>query len=178
MSLSLLRRSSAVFALALLAASCGKGTPAEPTPSPTPTPAAVATPTPVPAPTPVNARLACGVGKGEGSGLEESCPRKEENFLSQVNTAIDRVAQKHTNYFDFDNQRGDGGFYVKNVNGYYAEVVQELGNMGLCAVVDGGGEIAVKTNNKWNDQYHIMLSSGHVRRGPTSYRATCSPAWF
>jgi len=178
MSLFLLRRSSAVFALALLAASCGKGTPAEPTPSPTPTPAAVATPTPVPAPTPVNARVACGVGKGEGSGLEETCPRKEENFLSQVNTAIDRVASKHANYFDFDNQRGDGGFYVKNVNGYYAEVVQELGNMGLCAVVDGGGEIAVKTNNKWNDQYHIMLSSGHVRRGPTSYRATCSPAWF
>jgi hypothetical protein len=178
MSQSLLRQWSAVFALALLAASCGKGTPAEPTPSPTPTPAAAATPTPVPSPTPVNARIACGVGKGDGSGLEESCPRKEESFLSQVNIAIDRVAQKHANYFDFDNQRGDGGFFVKNVNGYYAEVVQELGNMGLCAVVDGGGEIAVKTNNKWNDQYHILISSGHVRRGPTSYRATCSPAWF
>ena len=178
MTLFSLRRSSAVLALALLAVSCGKGTPAEPTPSPTPTPAAVATPTPVPSPTPVNARIACGVGKGNGSGLEESCPRKEESFLTQVNIAIDRVAQKHPNYFDFDNQRGDGGFYVKNVNGYYGEVVQELGNMGLCAVVDGGGEIAVKSNNGSNDQYHIMISSGHVRRGPTSYRATCSPAWF
>jgi hypothetical protein len=118
------------------------------------------------------------VGKGNGSGLEESCPRKEESFLTQVNIAIDRVVQKHANYFDFDNQRGDAGFYVKNVNGYYAEVVQELGNLGLCAVVDGGGEIAVKSNNGSNDQYHILISSGHIRRGPTSYRATCSPAWF
>ena len=40
MSLSSLRRLSGVFALALLAANCGKSTPAEPTPSPTPTPAA------------------------------------------------------------------------------------------------------------------------------------------
>jgi hypothetical protein len=178
MSLSLLRRSSAVFALALLAASCGKGTPAEPTPSPTPTPAPAATPTPVPSPTPVNARIACGVGRGNGSGLEATCPRREESFLTQVNVAIDRVVQKHPNYFDFDNQRGDDGFFVKNVNGYYGEVVQELGNMGLCAVVDGGGEIAVKTNNSSNDQYHILISSGHVRRGATSYRVTCSPAWF
>ena len=178
MSLLTLRRTSTVLALAFMAASCGSSTPAEPTPSPTPTPAPAPTPTPVPSPTPVNARVACGVGKGNGSGLEESCPRKEESFLTQVNIAIDRVVSKHPNYFDFDNQRGDGGYFVKNVNGYYAEVVQELGNMGLCAVVDGGGEIAVKTNNKWNDQYHILISSGHVRRGPTSYRATCSPAWF
>jgi hypothetical protein len=178
MSLSLLRRSSAVFALALLAASCGKGTPAEPTPSPTPTPAAVATPTPAPAPTPVNARVACGVGAGSGDGLEHSCPRSGESFLRQVNDAINRVVVKSPQIFDFDNQRGDGGYYVKAVNQYYNGVVQELGNAGLCAVVDGGGEIAVKTNNRYNDQYHIMISSGHVRRGETSYRATCSPAWF
>ena len=126
MSLSLLRRSSAVFALALLAASCGKGTPAEPTPSPTPTPAAVATPTPVPAPTPVNARVACGVGAGSGDGLEHSCPRSGENFLRQVNDAIDRVVAKSPQIFDLNNQRGDGGYYVKAVNQYYNGVVQEL----------------------------------------------------
>ena len=178
MSLSLLRRSSAVLALALLAVSCGKGTPAEPTPSPTPTPAAVATPTPAPAPTPVNARVACGVGAGSGDGLEHSCPRSGENFLKQVNDAINRVVAKNPQIFDLNNQRGDGGYYVKAVNQYYNQVVQELGNAGICAVVDGGGEIAVKTNNRYNDQYHIMISSGHVRRGEASYRATCSPAWF
>jgi len=178
MSLSLLRRSLVVVGLALLAANCGKSTPAEPTPSPTPPPAAVATPTPAPAPTPVNARLACGVGAGSGDGLEHSCPRSGANFLRQVNDAIDRVVVKNPQIFDLNNQRGDGGYYVKAVNQYYNGVVQELGNVGLCAVVDGGGEIAVKINNKWNDQYHIMISSGHVRRGDASYRATCTPAWF
>jgi hypothetical protein len=119
MSMSLLRRSSAVLALALLAASCGKGTPAEPTPDPTPTPAPAATPTPAPAPTPVNARVACGVGAGSGDGLEHSCPRSGENFLRQVNEAIDRVVVKSPQIFDFNNQRGDGGYYVKAVNQYY-----------------------------------------------------------
>jgi hypothetical protein len=178
MTLSSLRRLSAVFALALLAASCGKETPAEPTASQTPTPAPAPTPTPVPSPTPVNARVACGFGAGSGDGLEHSCPRSGENFLRQVNDAIDRVVTKNPQIFDLSNQRGDGGYYVKQVNQYYNQVVQELGNAGLCAVVDGGGEIAVKTNNKWNDQYNIMISSGHVRRGDSSYRATCTPAWF
>jgi len=176
MSLSLLRRTSAVFALALLAANCGKSTPAEPTPSPSPV--VVATPTPVPSPTPVNARVACGVGAGSGDGLEHSCPRSGENFLKQVDAAINRVVAKSPQLFDLNVQRGDGGYLVKNVDQYYKQVVQELGNAGLCAVVDGGGEIAVKTNNRFNDQYHIMISSGHVRRGDASYRATCSPAWF
>lgn len=178
MALCSLRRLSAVFALALLAANCGKGTPAEPTPSPSPSPAAAATPTPVPSPTPVNARVACGVGAGSGDGLESSCPRSGENFLAQVNSAINRVVTKSPQLFDLDNARGDGGYYVKNVNQYFNQVVQELGNAGLCAVVDGGGEIAVKTNNKFSDQYHILISSGHIRRGETSYRATCTPAWF
>lgn len=176
MSLSSLRRSPVVFALALVAASCGKQTPAAPTPSPTPTPAPA--PTPTPAPTPVNARMACGVGAGSGDGLEHSCPRSGESFLQQVDAAINRVVLKYPHYFDLDVQRGNGGYLVKNVDGYYKQVVQELGNAGLCAVVDGGGEIAVKTNNRFNDQYHIMISSGHVRRGDASYRATCFPAWF
>lgn len=176
MSLSSLRRSSVVFALALVAASCGKQTPAAPTPSPTPTPAPA--PTPTPAPTPVNARLACGVGPGTGDGLERSCPRSGESFLKQVDAAINRVVVKSPQLFDLNVQRGDGGYLVKNTDQYYKQVVQELGNAGLCAVVDGANEIAVKASNRFSDQYHIMLSSGHVRRGDASYRATCFPAWF
>jgi hypothetical protein len=178
MSLNSLRRSPVLLALSLLAVSCGNSTPAEPTPSPTPTPAPAPTPTPVPAPTPVNARLACGFGPGTGDGLEHHCPRSGESFLREVDRAINRVVAKSPQVFDLDNQRGDGGFFVKNVDKYYRDVVQELGNDGLCAVVDGGGEIAVKSQNRFNDQYHIMLSSGHVRRGEASYRATCEPAWF
>lgn len=178
MFLTSLQRSSALLALSLLAVSCGQSTPAEPTPSPTPTPAAAATPAPVPSPTPANARIACGIGPGTGDGLEHSCPRSGESFLIEVDNAINRVVAKSPQIFDFDDQRGEGGYMVRNVDKYYRDVVQELANDRLCAVVDGGGEIAVKSQNSFNDQYHIMLSSGHVRRGDTSYRATCAPAWF
>jgi hypothetical protein len=173
-----LYRPFALAAAALLATSCGSSTPAEPTPSPTPVAVATPAPTPVPVATPVNARLACGVGRGTGDGLESSCPRSGESFLIEVNNAINRVVAKNPQLFNFDDQRGDGGYFVKDPNRYYNEVVQELGNDRLCAVVDGGGEIAVKSQNSFSDQYHILLSSGHVRRGETSYRATCSPAWF
>jgi hypothetical protein len=178
MSPKSIRRSSLLIAAALFAVSCGSDTPADPTATASPTPAPTPTPTPVPSPTPVNARIACGVGRGTGDGLEHSCPRSGESFLIEVDNAINRVVARSPSIFDFDDQRGAGGFYVKDVNRYYNEVVQELGNDHLCAIVDGGGEIAVKSQNSFNDQYHIMLSSGHVRRGEASYRASCSPAWF
>jgi hypothetical protein len=177
MSLSL-RRLSPVCLIGLISVACGKDTPVTPEPSPTPPPAAVATPTPVPAPAPVNARTACGVGAGSGDGLEEHCPRTLPSFLPNVDAAIDRVIAKHPEYFDLANVQGNGGYYVTRAQRYYEEVVQELGNAGLCAVVDGGGEIAVKSNNNFSDQYHIMVSAGYVRRGDNSYRATCKPAWF
>ena len=149
------------------------------TPPSLPDPAAAAgTPTPAPSPTPVNPRLACGVARGTGDGSEHSCPRQTSNFLPQVDAAINRVVAKHPELFDLDSLRGNGGYFVKNVDEYYRQVVQELGDTGLCALVDGGGEIAVKRNNDFNDQYHIMISAGFVRRGEVSYRATCYPAWF
>jgi len=157
--------------------SCGKHSPAAPEATPTPAPAAAAA-TPAPGPNPVDARIACGVGRGSGDGSEASCPRTGESFLGNVDGAINRVVAKHPELFNLDDVRGQGGYFVKNVDEYYRQVVQELGNTGICAIVDGGGEIAVKTNNGFNDQYHIMISSGHVRRGDASYRATCSPAWF
>jgi hypothetical protein len=178
MSLKSLRWSAAVIGLSALAVSCGESTPADPTPSPTPVAVATPAPTPVPSPTPVNARLACGVGRGTGDGLEHNCPRSGESFLIEVDNAINRVVAKRPQIFDMDNQRGAGGYFVKDVDRYFAEVVQELGNDRLCAIVDGGGEIGVKSQNAFSDQYHILLSSGHVRRGEASYRATCSPAWF
>jgi hypothetical protein len=170
------RRASLACCVALAAASCGKSTPAAPTPSPTPTPAPAATPAPAPAP--VNARLACGIGPGTGDGLEEHCPRSEQSFLEDVDSAINRVVQRRPDLFDLNNVRGNGGYFVTNPDGYFKQVVQELGNAGLCAVVDGGGEIAVKSQNSFNDQFSIMISAGYVRRGDSSYRATCAPAWF
>jgi hypothetical protein len=143
-------------------------TPADPEP----------TPTPAPAPTETPRISACGVGPGTGDGLEEHCPRQESHFLFQVNAAIDEVVRKHPQLFDLDDVRGAGGYFVKDVDAYYRQVVAEVQVQQLCATVDGGGEIAVKRTNDFNDQYHIMISDGHIRRGEASYRATCYPAWF
>ena len=135
-------------------------------------------PTPTPAPTPTPRISACGVGPGTGDGLEANCPRQEPNFLVQVNSAIDEVVRKHPSLFDLDDIRGAGGYYVKNVDEYFRQVVLEVQAQELCATVDGGDEIAVKKTNDFNDQYHIMISDRHIRRGQASYRATCYPAWF
>jgi hypothetical protein len=45
-------------------------------------------------------------------------------------------------------------------------------------MVDADLEIAVKKNNAFSEQYKLMWSSGYLRRGDSSYRATCTPAWF
>jgi len=172
------RRASLVCLLAVLAVACSQKTPATPEANASPTPTPAPATTPAPAPTPVNARIACGAGQGSGDGLESSCPRTDDSFLPDVDAAINRVVAKHPEMFDLGDDRGGGGYFVRNVDGYYRQVVQELGNAGRCAVVDGGGEIAVKAGNAFNDQYSIMISDGHIRRGAASYRATCVPAWF
>ena len=94
-----------------------------------------------------------------------------------VDEAINRLAEKRPNLFNFKDTRGDGGWFVKDGEAYHWGVVDELQKMGVCATFDGE-EIGVKRNNDFNDQYDIHLSTGHVRRGEGSYRSTCRPAWF
>src|SRR6187551_1916318 len=157
-----------VFAAAVVLAACGSHTPADPGQAPTPAPV----PTPVPAPTPSTPRVACGVGAGTGDGLEEHCPRTSPSYLSEVDAAINRVV-------DRDRRAGAGGFWVQDIDGFFEEVVKEIAEGSqLCAVVDADLEIAVKRSNELSEQYKLMWSSGYLRRGDSSYRATCSPAWF
>ena len=157
-----------------LTLSCVSSTPpAEPDPvvAPTGGPAAGATPTPPPTPEPP---VGCGVGPGT---FNENCHRLSPAFLGQVDAAINRVVARRPDLFNMNDVRGPGGWRVLNSDQYYDEVVNELRVAGLCAVANGG-EVAVKIDNTLNDQFHIMVSSGHVRRGEASYRATCRPAWF
>ncbi len=140
-----------------------------PTPSsPAPAPAPPATPTPPPP-----ASGSCSPGNGSGEG----CPRTSPSFLGQVMAAIDQVAKEQPGLFNFNDQRGDKGWFVKDQDRYHQEVVKVLRSYGLCATFDGE-EIAVKSGNAFSDQYDIILSTGHVRRGEGSYTATCTPAWF
>ena len=123
--------------------------------------------------------MACGVGPGTGDGLEASCPRTSPSFLSEVDAAIDRAVQNHPDLVDFEDRAGRGGYFVRNVDGFFDEVVREIAaGSNLCAMVDADLEIAVKRDNASSEQYKLMWSSGYIRRGESSYRATCSPAWF
>jgi hypothetical protein len=164
-----------VLAAVLVLVACGSHTPAAPGPEPAPTPV----PTPVPAPTPSTPRVACGIGAGTGDGLEEHCPRTSPVFLSEVDAAINRVVDRHPELVDRDRRAGAGGFFVQDIDGLFDEVVKEIADGShLCAVVDADLEIAVKRTNEFSEQYKLMWSSGYLRRGDSSYRATCTPAWF
>jgi hypothetical protein len=164
---------ASLLTAALLLAACGSRTPATPAPAPTPAP------TPVPAPTPATARVACGVGPGTGDGLEEHCPLTSPAYFAQVDAAINHVVQLHPELFDLDNHAGAGGYYVQDIDEFYRQVVEQVAaDSHLCAMVDADLEIAVKRDNAFSEQYKLMWSSGYLRRGDSSYRATCTPAWF
>lgn len=144
-----------------------------PTPAPGGTPAPGATPTPAPPPPPGGS---CSLPPGNGPG--QNCPRTGASFLGQVDAAITQLAQQRPDIFDLSNQRGNGGYFVVKHSEFMNGVVANVRSRGLCAIVDSDDEIAVKNTNSFNDQYDILLSSGHVFRGDGSYTATCTPAWF
>jgi hypothetical protein len=149
-----------------------------PTPEPTATPAPDPTPTPTPDPTPAPgkpSRSSCDLP--DSNPPNPVCTDDPAHLLDNVETAITNVTEKHPELFDFDNKKCDNCYYVKDIDAYVSYVLDELGNMGLCALWDGE-EIALKESNDYSEQYDIILASGHIRRGPGCYRGVCRPSWF
>jgi hypothetical protein len=151
-----------------------------PVPAVTPTPAPAATPTPAPgAPTPTPrppSAGSCNLGNGNGSG--SGCPLERARFQEAVERAIDNVIRDNPSLFDKSKDRCVQGCpFVRDTDGYWDAVTDEIRRLGYCATNDGE-ELAVKNSNSFNDQYDIINSEGFVRRGAGSYRATCYPAWF
>lgn len=164
----------AVAVLASTLSVCGGKNNSTPGGASSPPPvAATPTPTPIPQATP-DTLFSCALGDGSAAS---SCVRESPSFLNEVNTAIDQLVQQQPQVFDLSNQLGEGGFKVVSPGQYYVGVMRNLQRMGFCANFDGE-EMQVKNTNSFSDQYHIMISSGYVRRGASSYRATCYPAAF
>lgn len=162
----------AVIVLApFLALGCNDSTPPPVAPDPVVPPAAAPTPTPPPPPA---ATVGCNVGPGT---FNENCSRLSPAFLRQVDAAINRVVERRPDLFNLNDVSGPGGYRVLEPTEYHREVIVELREAGFCAVKDRN-EIGVKIDNTLNDQFHILVSSGHIRRGEASYRSTCRPAWF
>ena len=149
-------------------------TPPTPTPTPTPTPQPQPNPTPTPA-APAPTGGSCGLPPSNNPN--GPCSMQSTSFLSQVDKAITQVTQQQPNIFDVNNKVCENCYYVKNPGKFTSAVIANLNAMGLCAHYDGE-ELAVKNSNSFNEQFDILLSSGHLRRGAGSYRSTCQPSWF
>lgn len=173
-----------IVAIAVTLSVCGGDSPATNTPTTTPpvttTVAAVPSPSPRPSPSPSPLgplQFASCVRIGFGTPSHGECPQQSPSFLSQVDLAIEQTIRENPEVFSFDDQLAAGIFRVAKPGAYHLAVMQKLDRMGLCAE-KGADEIAVKDSNGFHDQYQILVSSGYLRRGLGSYRATCSPAQF
>lgn len=120
-------------------------------------------------PTPVPKRGQCALPP---SYAWAGCTRLDQSsYLSAVETAHDRAIAARPDLTDGVTVRRESW------NAYYDELVKQLLAMGYCAIFDGE-EIVVKQSNEGSEQFHVILSSGQIRRGFEQYRATCNPAAF
>jgi hypothetical protein len=119
-------------------------------------------------PTPLPQRADCNLP----SSREFACTRLENpQFLDVVSKVQNDIRVERPDLTDGQN------VLVKQ-DEYYAEVIKRIRAMGgYCAIFDGE-ELALKNNNDYNEQYHLVLSNGMLHPGNDKYRSTCEPAAF
>ena len=129
---------------------------------------------PVPSASPASATCRLGTGT-----LEGECRRLADQLLvGDVNAAIDRLAQRHPEYFNLDDTAGPGEWRVLQVQAYLDGLVEELRTAGFCAETDRASMVSVKNSNDASEDYNVLLPTDHVQRGNRLYAQTCRPASF
>ena len=157
-----------LVALALVSFNDCGGSSSPSTPNPVPSPSIIPGPTPTP-PAAVDPPLSKSCEK-IGWGKEAlKCPMEIPSFQNDVDEAIRTLQRERPDIFN--------GNYIDKAGAYYVGLIKILDRQGICAGYDGE-ELAVKTDNTYNEQYDIQTASGLVRFGPVSYRSTCYPASF
>ena len=136
--------------------------------SPNPAPSTSPLPSPSPTPSP------CPYGKGT---VDATCLRGVPVFLEKVDAAISQLVQQRPEIFNLEDAAGPGGYRVLDATQYYAGVVKNLEAMAFCATADNN-LIQLKNSNEFSEDYDILLSTEHIRRGEGSYRSTCNPPAF
>jgi hypothetical protein len=169
-----LKNNPVALAVALaLVAGCGGGS--SPTTPPVTTPSPVPTPTPTPTATPTPVATSCRYGMGT---VDTSCARIiNPTFIDDVDAAINLLGQQRPELFNFNDSAGEGAWRVLDADAYFAGVIANLQAKDYCAGFDLQN-VQVKNSNTFSEDYDILLSDGHVRRGASIYRQTCSPANF
>jgi hypothetical protein len=167
-------QSRPVLAVALAAAALFGACGGDEGPSTTPPPTTPATTQPAAPPPPspqLPGQASCSrIGMGT---LNTECGRFSPSFMAELNEAIDAVIRERPAVFE----NAGGGLRVNSPGQLYVGVIEKLDARGICADFDGE-ELQVKSSNAFNDQYHLVTSGFILRRGESSYRATCSPASF
>lgn len=145
------------------------------TPSPTPAPAPT-TPEPTPEPTPAPpAASSCNLPSSNPTN--PVCTDESPYLLEEIEAALDAVTEQHPELFNFNDTRCPNCYYVKEPRLYIEEMGKQLARQGVC-MKGGLEEIGVKSSNDFNEQYDILLSTDHIRRGTGAYRGICRPSLF
>jgi hypothetical protein len=171
---------AALGVVAVLTLSCGEGSPSSSTPTTTlpsqPTP----TPTPIGGGDTFN-HSSCPLGKGD---VNASCKRSHFALLAEVETAMDALVQQKPQIFDLNDEYAAGtkAYKVLDREAYMDGLVANLRAAGLCSERDPDDAlletVRVKSSSDFSEDYDVLLSSGHMRRGSGAYRQTCSPSSF
>ena len=160
------------LAVSLLLVTCGGGdrspsAPTSPTPASTPTPVAATPPPPDPFP----GAASCGrIGLGTD---RYQCRQEAASFGAEMQAAINELVSEKPGLF----QQTELGLQVRSSGQFYVGIIEKLDKKGLCAGFDGE-EVGVKSNNAFNDQYHLLTSRFIVNQNTASYEVTCYPAAF
>jgi hypothetical protein len=162
---------AAAASLLLLAACGGGGNDVTNNPPATTTPAVVAPPTTTLPPfDPIPGASTCA---RLGPGREGNCSRQSPHFMDDVDAVLSDLIRERPALFE----NTGGGLRVVSTGQFYVAFLQRLDARGICAAFDGE-EVGMKNSDAFNDQFHMITSDLILRRGESSYRATCSPASF
>ena len=147
-----------------------------PTPGPDPAPAPAPTPKPTPEPTPPPPSGSCNLAPRD-TNLARCTRLSSGEFVDNVEAALDRLTSQQPNLFNFNDTACHNCWKIRNQGSYINAMLKQMDRQGICSNWDGE-ELQLKTNNQWSEQYDIMTFNGYVRRGPGSYRVTCTPPGF
>jgi len=164
------------LAVSVLAACGGGSSPAQPTAAP---PTATPAPQPTPTPRALSVIPPCGL-PASNPGASASCTKPKQRLADEVNAAIDRAITERPELFDLNDV--DGGPRILNYDAYMTAVVAAIGQGGLCGKIDAEGEIGIKEDNSFNEQWIIASRAGWnppsgnwVQR---KYVGACTPSTF
>jgi hypothetical protein len=113
-------------------------------------------------------------------------PQSQPQLLTQVDAAIAKLVQDQPQLFNKAQELnpGAGDYQIADLKGYFAGVVKNLNDAGVCAQADlfNDHRIKVKSSNSFHDDFNISTvdygAGTYIRKGADSYDRSCQPAAF